>query len=186
MESMRKTTKPWQDPKRGKRRVQRKPATNKHVKVPYVCHRVEAKMQKLASQLWGLGSSVQQYEMPQVLAAARLSSRVLHGCWQLTDSSTCSGIHSPTCDGWCQGNCKSSHVRHRKEASRNLIYKNLEVAKSTYMLAKEKNFTYGGWRDVEVDEVDVGRFVDTSIQAVKNTSWEQRGYCTRTVPAHTP
>ncbi|CAE7826416.1 unnamed protein product, partial [Symbiodinium necroappetens] len=27
-----------------------------------------------------------------------------------------------------------------------------------YVIAKEKNITYGGWRDVEVDEVDVGKF----------------------------
>ncbi|CAE7843474.1 unnamed protein product, partial [Symbiodinium microadriaticum] len=55
------------------------------------------------------------------------------------------------------------------------IYKNLEVARSMYVIAKEKSITYGGWRDVEVDEVDVGKFVDTSVHDVKNTSWEQWG-----------
>ncbi|CAE7022566.1 unnamed protein product [Symbiodinium natans] len=55
------------------------------------------------------------------------------------------------------------------------IYKNLETARSRYVNAKEKDITYGDWHDVEVDEVDVGKFVDPSIQDAKNTTWEQWG-----------
>ena len=56
------------------------------------------------------------------------------------------------------------------------VYKNLELARSRYVKAKEKVITYGDWRDVEVDEVDVENlWTHPSIQDAKNTTWEQWG-----------
>ena len=55
------------------------------------------------------------------------------------------------------------------------IDKNLDIARSVYVLVKERGIICGGWRDVALDEVDVGNFVDTSIQRGKNTpraQWE--------------
>ena len=222
MKSMKKTAKPWQDPKRGKRRVRRKPATNKYVKFPYARHRVEAKMQEVANQRWG--TSVQTtMSLRRLRRITMLKKTGMLPEWKGKECPRC-GVgkmgdlkynkiskvwahrcNSMKCHKYLQphdyhavffmgaGNSQIPlHVQASillcatagvKETATHLIfdiakkpveniYKNLEVARSTYVLAKEKNITYGGWQDVEVD---VGKFVDTSIQDVKNTSWEQWG-----------
>ncbi|CAE7742074.1 unnamed protein product [Symbiodinium necroappetens] len=37
------------------------------------------------------------------------------------------------------------------------IFTNLDIAKARYVVHKEKSIQYGGWKDVEADEVDLGK-----------------------------
>ena len=56
------------------------------------------------------------------------------------------------------------------------IFANLEIARSQYVISKEKEITYGGnWEDVEVDEVDIGKVTDATLETSYNTTWEQWG-----------
>ena len=55
------------------------------------------------------------------------------------------------------------------------IYAN-DVARADYVTKQERNITYGGaWQDTEVDEVDVGKLTDETIEHQHNTTWEQWG-----------
>ena len=59
------------------------------------------------------------------------------------------------------------------------IFKNLDVARAMYVDKEEKSITYGGtrnsiWKDVEADEVDVGKAVDeAALDARQALKWEQ-------------
>ena len=55
------------------------------------------------------------------------------------------------------------------------IYNNLEIARSRYVMKKQKDIKFGArhqWCDVEADEVDVGKEVDLCH---KKAHWEQWG-----------
>ena len=73
--------------------------------------------------------------------------------------------------------CQSTHLlldMDHKPVER--IYANLDVARASYVVSKEKSITYGGkWQDVEVDEVDIGKNTDDTIVGQCNTTWEQWG-----------
>ena len=56
------------------------------------------------------------------------------------------------------------------------VYTNVDTSRARYVQLKEKEIRYGGkWEDVEVDEVDVGKFTDNTTPSTKNTVWEQWG-----------
>ena len=58
------------------------------------------------------------------------------------------------------------------------IYNNLEIARAKFVRRQEKAIVYGGWCDVEADEVDLGKgFLDDTAGQKKGvtTAWEQWG-----------
>ena len=215
----------WQEPKRGKRRVQRRPAGKKYVKVPYVRHGDPTTKNRMANQRWGVSLSgilslsgrrlinmlkkahilpqwrgqtcprcgkgkmgALQYMKTHKVWAHRCNYRECHKFLQPHDFHPifymgAGNSHTPLQVQASILLCATAGV---KETATHLvldvakkpvetIYTNLEVARSRYVEAKEKEISYGGWRDVEVDEVDVGRFIDLSVRDTKNTSWEQWG-----------
>ena len=213
----------WQEPKRGKRRVQRRPAGKKYVKVPYVRHGDPTTKNRVANQRWGVSLSgilslsglrlINMLKKAHILPEWRGQTcpRCGKGKMGALQYMKTHKVWAHRCNYWeCHkflqphdfhpifymgaGNshtplqvqasillCATAGV---KETATHLvldvgkkpvetIYTNLEVARSRYVEAKEKEISYGGWRDVEVDEVDVGRFIDLSVRDTKNTSWEQ-------------
>ena len=58
----------------------------------------------------------------------------------------------------------------------NTIYTNYDIARSQFVMEREKTITYGQWHDVEADEVDLGKGEDQNASsAVKKVQWEQWG-----------
>ena len=59
------------------------------------------------------------------------------------------------------------------------IYNNLDAARAKFVHRQEKAIAYGGWCDVEADEVDLGKgFLDDTTDGQKKgvtTAWEQWG-----------
>ena len=56
------------------------------------------------------------------------------------------------------------------------IYSNLENARTRYVHLKEKDIVYGKWRDVEADEVDLGKgVVNEPVNENLCIRWEQWG-----------
>ncbi|OLP75401.1 hypothetical protein AK812_SmicGene44801, partial [Symbiodinium microadriaticum] len=56
------------------------------------------------------------------------------------------------------------------------IYGNLEISRTRYVLMKEKDIVYGEWKDVEADEVDLGKgLVDAPVCPGMSIRWEQWG-----------
>ena len=56
------------------------------------------------------------------------------------------------------------------------IYGNLETTRTRYVIRKEKDIVYGKWRDVEADEVDLGRgVVSEPVSESMSIRWEQWG-----------
>ena len=55
------------------------------------------------------------------------------------------------------------------------IYNNLDAARAKFVHRQEKLITYGGWCDVEADEVDLGKGLldDTGGQKKVTTAWER-------------
>ena len=48
------------------------------------------------------------------------------------------------------------------------IFANLEVSRSRYVTHKEKQIRFGGWKDVEADEVDLGKGVVDNPRTTSN------------------
>ena len=223
--SMKRAAPYWPEPKRGKRRVQRKPSSKPFVKVPYVRHGCVKPLVRVANQRWGTSIQsimslrgirlINMLKKKDILPEwkGKLCPRCGVGKMGPLKYNTANKTWTHRCNHYkCHknlqphdfhpifymgaGNSHSPlHVQASillcatagvKEVSTHLIldtskkpvetiYKNLETARSRYVNAKEKDITYGDWHDVEVDEVDVGKFVDPSIQDAKNTTWEQWG-----------
>ena len=56
------------------------------------------------------------------------------------------------------------------------IFANIEVFRSRYVTHKERQIRLGGWKDVEADEVDLGKgVVDNPFKPSHNIKWEQWG-----------
>ena len=56
------------------------------------------------------------------------------------------------------------------------IFTNLDIAKARYVVHKEKSIQYGGWKDVEADEVDLGKGIFPNPEKpTHNTRSEQWG-----------
>ena len=212
------------DSKRGKRRVQRRPAANKkYTPVAYVRHGVPATKNRGHRARWG--RSIQEWMLsPSKLLQKLLKDKILSS-WK--------GKHCPRCGKGVMGplkffkdkklwahrcnhrychkllqphdfhllhvisksstplskqvaalycavagvSCQSAHLvpdMDHKAVER--IYANLDVARADYVTKQERNITYGGaWQDTEVDEVDIGKLTDETIEHQHNTTWEQWG-----------
>ncbi|CAE7422532.1 unnamed protein product [Symbiodinium pilosum] len=56
------------------------------------------------------------------------------------------------------------------------IYTNLDIARASFVVQKEKDITYGNWKDVEADEVDLGKGTfENHSSPLLSTRWEQWG-----------
>ena len=56
------------------------------------------------------------------------------------------------------------------------IYTNLDIARASFVVQKEKDITHGNWKDVDADEVDLGKgtFENHSSPLI-TTRWQQWG-----------
>ena len=66
------------------------------------------------------------------------------------------------------------------------IFTNLEVSRSRYVTHKEKQIRLGGWKDVEADEVDLGKGVVDNPLSPRTTSNGNSGAASLSVVALVP
>ncbi|CAE7215997.1 unnamed protein product [Symbiodinium microadriaticum] len=181
---------PFPAPKRGKHRVQRRPASKNYVPVPYVRHGILSAKNKGFRQRWG--ESIQHL---MSLKGRRLITHLqkdkILPSWK--------GRQCPRCAKGVLGTLK--YVKAKKIWAYRCNHKHChkflqphdyhpvffmsagnsstsfgkQAAALYCATANEKQITYGGnWEDVEVDEVDLGKLTDESL-GPRNTKWEKWG-----------